>query len=290
VLLTALGASRAATHSLSSNVWLPPATGNFKAALLIVLWNYMGWDNASTIAREVDRPQQTYTRAMLASVFVVAVTYVGSVLGAALGGVPASHLATGDWAVAARLLGNGGFFSETLAGAVVIGGALTGIAMFNALTLSYARVPAAMANDGFLPQALARHNGRGVPYVAVITCCVAWASVSGLSFERLVELDIFLYGLSLVLEFASLIALRIRRPDLPRPYRIPGGLAGALFVSVPPVAIVGWAVLASRHEPVILGSLRIPVLIFGGILVGAGMLVYLLARPRNGLQTDGGTI
>ena len=280
-VLAWLGAWHAATHPLSSSTWLTSAGGSFKTALLVVLWNYMGWDNASTIAREVERPQQTYTRAMLASVCLVALTYVGSAMAVALGGVPAAHLATGDWVVAARLLANGGLLSDVLGGSIVIGGALTGIAMFNALTLSYARVPAAMASDGFLPKALARHNRQGVPYVAVLTCCLAWASVSGFSFERLVELDISLYGLSLVLEFAALIALRIRQPNLPRPYRIPGQMGGLLLISCPPLAIIVWAILASRQEPVVFGSVKIPVLLFGGLLVGAGMLVYLLARPRG---------
>jgi len=153
--------------------------------------------------------------------------------------------------------------------------------MFNALTLSYARVPTAMASDGFLPNALTRHNRYGVPYVAVLTCCAAWASVSGFSFERLVELDISLYGLSLILEFAALVALRIRQPHLPRPYRIPGQFAGVLLTSSPPLAIVVWAILASRHEQVVFGSMNISVLFFVGLLVGAGMLIYLLARPRK---------
>lgn len=289
-VLAWLGALHAVTHPLSSNTWLTPAEGSLKTAVLVVLWNYMGWDNASTIAREVERPQQTYTRAMLASVCLVAVTYVVSTMAAGLGGVPAPHLATGDWVVAGRLLAHPGVFSEMLADAIVIGGALTGLAMFNALTLSYARVPAAMASDGFLPDALTRHNRRGVPYVAVLTCCVAWASVSGFSFERLVELDISLYGLSLVLEFAALVALRIRQPNLPRPYRVPCQLAGVLLISCPPVATVVWAILASRHEQMVFGTVKIYVLVFVGLLVGAGMLVYFLARPRKLRLTQPKTI
>src|SRR6202035_5140850 len=36
-------------------------------AVLVAMWNYMGWDNASTIAQEVERPQRTYPRAMIAA-------------------------------------------------------------------------------------------------------------------------------------------------------------------------------------------------------------------------------
>src|SRR6267378_5063623 len=40
--------------------------------VLVAMWNYMGWDNASTIAQEVERPQRTYPRAMIAAVVLVA--------------------------------------------------------------------------------------------------------------------------------------------------------------------------------------------------------------------------
>jgi hypothetical protein len=49
----------------------------------------------------------------------------------------------------------------------------------------------------------------------------------GLRFESLVTLDIMLCGASLVLEFAALVVLRIRRPEMPRPFRVPGGGSSA---------------------------------------------------------------
>ncbi len=52
------------------------STVDILGGLLICMWNYMGWDNASTIATEVERPQRTYPRAMLAAVVIVALSYV----------------------------------------------------------------------------------------------------------------------------------------------------------------------------------------------------------------------
>jgi amino acid transporter len=280
LVMILLGIVHVFAHPGSVSEFRSPVAGNVKTALLVILWNYMGWDNASTIAREVDKPQRIYAPAVLATVALVSVTYIASVAAVATAGVPAAHFATGDWVAAARLLGGGGLYSQLFGDAVVLGGALTGIAMFNALTLSYARVPAAMAKDGLLPMALARHSKRGVPYLAVFVCCLAWASVSGLNFDRLIELDILLYGLSLVLEFAALIALRIRQPQLPRPYRIPGGIAGAIAVSVAPVAIAGWALLAARDEQIALGTFKMPVLLFGSIVLLMGMLIYWPVRSR----------
>jgi amino acid transporter len=137
-----------------------------------------------------------------------------------------------------------------------------------------------MAKDGLLPKALAKHSKRGVPYLAVFACCMAWASVSGFNFDRLIELDILLYGLSLVLEFAALIALRIRQPHLARPYCIPGGLAGAIAVSVAPVAIAGWALFAARDEQIAFGAYKMPVLLFGSAVFGLGLLAYWPVRSR----------
>src|SRR5258708_34253935 len=55
----------------------PAATGlGLLGGVLVAMWNYIGWDNASTIAQEVERPQRTYPRAMIAAVVLVALTYV----------------------------------------------------------------------------------------------------------------------------------------------------------------------------------------------------------------------
>ncbi len=96
----------------------------------------MGWDNASTVAQEVDDPQRNYPRAMLISAALVAVTYIVPLAAVGLAGVPAEQFSTGAWADAARSLVGPG-----LAFAVVCGGMLSGAGMFNALMLSYARVP-----------------------------------------------------------------------------------------------------------------------------------------------------
>src|SRR5258707_579334 len=60
--------------------------------ILIAMWNYMGWDNASTIAQEVERPQRTYPRAMIAAGILGSLTYVlpfaaGGFAGGAAGAV-----------------------------------------------------------------------------------------------------------------------------------------------------------------------------------------------------------
>lgn len=247
----------------------------FGTAVLVALWNYMGWDNASTVAREVDRPQRNYPRAILLCALLVMLTYIVPLAAAAWAGIPAGQFTTGSWANVA----------ETLAGpwlgiAIVAGGMLTSLGMFNALTMSYTRVPMALAEDGLLPVALARRNERGVPWVAVLACAVAWALALGFSFERLISLDIMLYGASLVLEFVALVVLRVREPHLERPFRA-GNFAFACLISAVPSALIVWAAWAARGERMA----GMPALLFGAIVAAAGPLFYWLSkvlwsRPR----------
>ena len=52
------------------------------------------------------------------------------------------------------------------------------------------------------------------PWVAILLCGLGWALALGFTYERLISIDLILYGASLVLEFAALIALRIKQPDM----------------------------------------------------------------------------
>ena len=74
------------------------STVDILGGLLICMWNYMGWDNASTIATEVERPQRTYPRAMLAAVVIVALSYIVPVAAMWMTGLPPSAWETGSWA------------------------------------------------------------------------------------------------------------------------------------------------------------------------------------------------
>jgi amino acid transporter len=236
--------------------------------LLICMWNYMGWDNASTIATEVERPQRTYPRAMLAAVVLVTLTYVVPVAAVWMTGLPASSWETGSWADIAGLLGG-----PLLRVGLVLGGMMSAFGMFNALVMSYSRLPLAMAQDGMLPRVFGKlHPRTRAPWVAIVVCAVGWAMCLSLGFNRLVTIDILLYGCSLGLEFVALVALRIREPGLPRPFRVPGGMFGAVAVGVAPVMLLGFDVVRSQSEQV----LGMSSFAFGMILIAAGVVAYFL--------------
>jgi amino acid transporter len=244
-------------------------TRDLGTALSVTLWNYMGWDNASTIAQEVEEPQRNYPRAMLVSALVVMLVYMLPLLAVWAFGVPSARFSTGAWADAAGLIAG-----SWLAFAVVIAGSLDGLGTFSALTLTLTRLPYALAEDGLLPAVLRRVTSRGVPWVSVVLCAVCWALALNLTFERLISIDLVLYGAALLLEFVALAVLRVREPRLPRPFRVPGGLPAAILCGVGPAGLIAFAIYAARSERV--GPM--PALLFALAVAALGPLVWLMAR------------
>ena len=254
----------------------PVATGpGLLGSLLVAMWNYMGWDNASTIAQEVERPQRTYPRAMIAAVILVALTYVLPVAAVYWTGAPSSLFAEdGSWATVAGALGGKIAGFEWLRFLIVLGGMMCAFGMFNALVMSYSRLPLAMAQDGMLPKVLAKTSKRlHTPWLAIVVCASCWALCLGLGFKRLVTLDIMLYGASLMLEFVTLVVLRIKEPGLKRGFRVPGGLTGAVLTGVFPLLLLLLAVVESNHETV----LGMNGLLFGTLIMFAGFVVYFVS-------------
>lgn len=244
-------------------------------AVLVAMWNYMGWDNASTVAQEVEDPQRNYPRAMVAAAALTAVTYILPLMAIALSGISVESFSTGDWMTAAIALGG-----PLLGLAVVAGGVLCGIGMFNALMMSYTRLPMAMAEDRMLPSFFTRRNKRGVPWVSVLLCGLGWALALKLPFERLISIDLILYGSSLLLEFVALIVLRVREPELHRPFKA-GNLAFACALIVGPAALISYALWASRSEKVSLLHSPVSALGFSVAVALLGPLLYwLTALPR----------
>jgi len=244
--------------------------------VMVAMWNYMGWDNASTIAQEVERPQRTYPRAMIAAVILVALTYVLPFVAVYFTGIPASTFGEdGSWATIGGLVGGQVLGFEWLRFLIVLGGMMSAFGMFNALVMSYSRLPLAMAREGMLPKIIAKTSQRSnAPWVAILVCASGWALCLGLGFQRLITLDITLYGASLMLEFVTLVVLRIREPELKREFRVPGGLPGAVLAGVFPLALLLLAMVKSGAETV----LGMNGLLFGALMIFSGFAVYAATR------------
>jgi amino acid transporter len=130
----------------------------------------------------------------------------------------------------------------------------------------------AMAEDGLLPRVLARRNRRGVPWVSVLFCGLAWGLALNLPFERLISIDLILYGSSLLLEFVALAVLRFREPGLARPFKA-GNLPAACLLGVGPAALIGYALYASHDEKIFSNT---SALLFATAVGLLGPLLYTL--------------
>jgi len=212
--------------------------------LAVMMWNYAGWDTPSTVLGETRGPQETFRRALLLAVPIVAVSNllpVAIVLGN--GGTDWRTWTTGALPTLAAHVGGAWLGHAMAAGAV-----LSSAGLFMALLLTNSRLPYVLARDGTLPRALtAVHPRFGTPWPAVLVSAVAYAVCAAFSFKELIVLNVWLYSLPLLIELAAFLTLRATAPTLPRPWRVPGGALGALAVTIPPalfalgaMATAGW--------------------------------------------------
>jgi amino acid transporter len=157
------------------------------------------------------------------------------------------------------------------------------IGSFGALMLSFTRLPLVMAEDGYLPRVFTRRDARtGAPWVAILVCAILWAICFPLGFEKSLLLDVMLTGLSILLEFWALVALRVREPDLARPFRVPGGMTGAVALGVPPLALMIAAFARNRTE--LIGSTN--ELVIGIVVIVVGVGLYFLSKVIRRKKED----
>src|SRR5207244_9631847 len=119
-----------------------------------------------------------------------------------------------------------------------LGGMISALALFNALLLSYSRIPFVLASDGLLPDKLAKIDKHGTPRNAVIVSAVCYSFFALIAFGGLVIADVLLYSLALFLEFAALVQLRKAEPSLRGAFRIPLGRGGVAFLAALPMIVL----------------------------------------------------
>jgi amino acid transporter len=238
------------------------------SGLVVAMWNLMGWDNASTVAREVEDPQKTYPRTMFWSVVAVTLVYIVPIAAIGYSGVPATSWSDGAWVSLA------GGIRPWLALPVLLTIMVSVVGQVNSLTMSYSRIPLAMAEDHLAPSILRRVSANGSPWCALLLCGAIWTLALSLSLERILLMDILLYGASLILEFVALIVLRVTEPQLTRPFRIPGGTIGAICIAVCPCLLLVLAAALNRHEKI--GSIGAATLAVGVAI--CGVVAYPLVK------------
>ena len=225
----------------------PPITPSLlltmASSLVYVSYAYSGWNAAAYVAGEVNHPQRMVPRAILAGTGIVTVIYLAlntayalALPAAEVQGIAATRglnaVAPIAQLAAERLLGPR--IAHPLA--LAIGAVL--VASASAYVLTGPRVAAAMARAGHFPSIAVRVTSHGAPAFATVLQ-VAWAVV--LIWTASFEVILLYAGVGLavfsMLSVAAIFVLRIRRPDLARPFRTPG------YPWVPAVYLLGTGLL-----------------------------------------------
>ncbi|MFI9274945.1 APC family permease [Kitasatospora sp. NPDC052896] len=246
VILSAVGIAHLIGHGINPIGSMTSGSGQsmakaFGSGLFIVMWNYSGWDSVSNVAGEMENPRKHLPRALSIAVVLIMVGYLLPGIGSLSVGPGGDHgwknWQTGSFSDVAKVLAG-----PWLQVAVTVGGMFAAVAMFSALLASNTRLPFVLAQDGYFPRWVAKETRRyRMPIVSIIGSSVIYALFCLSSFTNLVIFDVFLTNLGILLEVAALIALRIKEPTLPRPYRIPGGWFSIAGIVACLLSVCSWA-------------------------------------------------
>jgi len=206
--------------------WLPNGYLGIWAAFPFAIWFFLAIEGVPLAAEETANPERNVPRGIIAGMGVLLVTCAAVLILTTGAGGAAAMSASGNPLVEA--LGDG-----TAAKIVNYIGLAGLIASFFSIIYAYSRQLFALSRAGYLPRALSVTNSRKAPMLALIVPGIIGfvLSLTGQG-AMLLNMAVFGAALSYVLMMISHIVLRRREPDMPRPYRTPGGVATTGFALV----------------------------------------------------------
>jgi APA family basic amino acid/polyamine antiporter len=204
----------------------------FMAALVAALWAYDGWNDLNMVAGEVKRPERNIPIALIAGVATVGILYV--LVNAGVQYVlPASAIAASPRPASDAVALVMGHFGASIVSA---GMAISMLVTLNGTIMSGARVPYAVARDGYFFSALADVHPRfHTPSVAIVFQAVLSIILLllGGNFRQLFSLAIFAEWLFYMIAGSTVFVFRWRDPNARRPYRVLGyPFVPAVFIAV----------------------------------------------------------
>jgi amino acid transporter len=201
--------------------------------LYTVMWNFIGWDNTTTYAEEVNKPVRTYLLSTFMAFGLTLFIYMVAVITALSSGINLTVLGEEGFPMLGSMVAG-----QWLAVILAAGGMASALGLFSAVLLSVSRVPKVMADDQLLPQRLQTlHSKYNTPYISIIICASVVSIMILWTFGDLVIIDVTLYGAALFLEFISLIIFRIKLPHVQRPFKIPLNIAGLCLLILLPISV-----------------------------------------------------
>ena len=240
------------------------ASGAFAVALIYVNYAYTGWNAVTYLSSELQNPQRVLPVVLATGTALVALLYLllnFTFLYAAPIDAMAGELEVGY--VAARHV-----FGEIGAPVMGVALALLLISTASAMIMAGPRVLQVIGEDFRAFRVLARTNADGLPSVAIATqSTLALVFIWTASFESILVFAGFTLGASTFLTVAGVFVLRLRQPELPRPYRLTAYPLPALIY----LAITGWTLFYIGWE-------RPREALMGLALIGAGAAFYGFSR------------
>jgi len=164
-------------------------------------------------------------------------------------------------------------------GGAAAAGIVGACGLFSATLLASSRIPFVLSEDGYMPKAITRiHPKYGTPAAAILVSAAIYTALSFQTFKALTALDVVMYSAGVLLELAALVVLRVRAPELERPYRVPGGWPMLILVGLLPLLLVSFGVYSQFHDPED-GGPRFLILSAMGLL--SGPAVYAIRRKAT---------
>jgi amino acid transporter len=240
----------------------------FGVGLALGLWLYSGYEQCSSVAEEIENPQRSYPRALAIVVPLSIATYF----------LPAffSLAALGNWekwntaylSTAAELIG-GSWLGFLMTAAAMLGN----VSLLNATVLTSTRMPSSMAEDGYLPPLFAaKHPKFGTPWMAILISSAIYALLAFHTMAQLLTVYVWLRILVTVLTVLAAWRLRRLQPEMKRPFRIPWGNAGLVYVVIAPIVMGAVALVGSDKFA----------LKWGPVPVALGIVAYFLFLKLRG--------
>ncbi|KAK7308103.1 hypothetical protein VNO77_41699 [Canavalia gladiata] len=233
-----------------------------------MFWNLNYWDKASTLAGEVESPGKTFPKALVGALLLVLSSYLIPLLAGtgALTSSP-SEWTDGYFAQVGMLIG--GFWLKLWIQAAA---AMSNLGLFQAEMSSDAFQLQGMSKMGMLPAVFASRSKYGTPTVSILFSATGVIFLSWLSFQQIIEFLNFLYAMGMLLEFAAFITLRLKKPNLYRPYRVPLRTFWAAMLCLPPALLLILVMC--------LASLR--TFFVSGAVILVGFILYpILVQAKN---------
>ncbi len=199
----------------------PFGVAGISAAAGTIFFSYIGLDAVSTAGDEVKDPQKTMPRAIIAALLVVTTVYLVVTL-TALGTQPWQDFAEQEAGLAVildKVTGANYWGTVLAAGAVISIFSVTLVVMYG-----QTRILFAMGRDGLISPAFARVSPRSMTPVrnTVIVAVVVAVLAGFIPLDYLADMVSIGTLVAFIVVSLGVILLRVREPDLPRGFRVPG--------------------------------------------------------------------